>query len=541
MKVEVRVPSVGESVSTADIESWEKKTGDFIRRGELLVTLETDKASMEVPVEQEGRLEILRREGDTVSVNEVIALIDTSAQIDSSRKSREPLKGENNKKAKKQEVFEGLSDEKKLSTPNESAKEAFSHSVDSNQSNYKYLKFEKPLEDFSPAVRHLLAGKSLNLSQIAGTGQEETLKPASASTLNLSQIQGTGQAPAESPSNKNTLNLSQIQGTGRGGRLIKEDILRALESSSSVQEPASPELQREELSSSKLSQKDGSLSKFRQEAGSSLKKDKSRKESEPALPVLKEGQKTEPVTSKTSAAIPSFGLKEGQKREPMTRLRRVTAERLVQSQHNTATLSTFNEADLSRIIEIRKGYQQEFIKKYGFKLGFMSFFVKAVISALKKHPKINAFIEGGDIIYNDFQHIGIAVSTEKGLVAPVLFYAETLSLAQIEEKIIEYRDKALARRLRPDDLLGGTFTISNGGVFGSLLSTPILNPPQSGILGMHKIERRPVAVNEKIEIRPMMYLALSYDHRMVDGRESVGFLVKVKEGLEEPSRLLIDI
>ena len=224
----------------------------------------------------------------------------------------------------------------------------------------------------------------------------------------------------------------------------------------------------------------------------------------------------------------------------MTRLRRITAEKLVQSQHNTATLSTFNEVDLSRIIEIRKNYQESFVKKYGYKLGFMSFFVKAVISALKEYPKINAFIDKENIIYNDHQHIGIAVSTEKGLVVPVLFYAETLNLAQIEKKIIEYRDKALSRKLTPDDLLGGTFTISNGGVFGSLLSTPILNPPQSGILGMHNIEERPVVRNGKIEIRPMMYLTLSYDHRIVDGRESVGFLVKVKEGLEEPARLLID-
>ena len=213
----------------------------------------------------------------------------------------------------------------------------------------------------------------------------------------------------------------------------------------------------------------------------------------------------------------------------------------MQSQQSTATLSTFNEVDLSRIIEIRKNYQEEFIKKHGIKLGFMSFFVKAVVSALKEYPRINAFIEETDIIYNDHQHIGIAVSTEKGLVVPVLFYAENLSLAKIEKKIIEYRDKALSRKLIPDDLLGGTFTISNGGVFGSLLSTPILNPPQSGILGMHKIEQRPVARNGKVEIRPMMYVTLSYDHRVVDGRESVGFLVKVKEGLEEPARLIMDI
>ncbi|MDE0092686.1 MAG: dihydrolipoyllysine-residue succinyltransferase, partial [Oligoflexia bacterium] len=284
------------------------------------------------------------------------------------------------------------------------------------------------------------------------------------------------------------LNPSQIAGTGKGGRLTKTDILKAL--------------------NEKI-------------------------ESEPI---------NELSSSDTFSPQKEDGfLQKGQRREPMTRLRRVTAEKLVQSQHNTATLSTFNEADLSRIIEIRKNYQADFVQKYGHKLGFMSFFVKAVVSALKKYPKINAFIEGDNVVYNDHQHIGIAVSTEKGLVVPVLFYAETLTLAQIEKKIMEYRDKALSRKLTPDDLLGGTFTISNGGVFGSLLSTPILNPPQSGILGMHKIEERPVVRNGEIEIRPMMYLTLSYDHRIVDGRESVGFLVKVKEGLEEPARLLIDL
>ena len=244
------------------------------------------------------------------------------------------------------------------------------------------------------------------------------------------------------------------------------------------------------------------------------------------------------ISSRQKAGL---SLRKGQRREPMTRIRRMTAEKLVQSQHQTATLSTFNEVDLSRIIAIRKNHQEEFVKKYGCKLGFMSFFVKAVVSALKKFPKLNAFIEGRNIIYNDHQHIGIAVSTEKSLVVPVIFYAEQLSLSEIEKKILVYKGKALSRKLSPDDLLGGTFTISNGGVFGSLLSTPLLNPPQSGILGMHKIEERPIAVNGKVEVRPMMYLTLSYDHRIVDGRESVGFLVKVKEGLEEPARLLIDI
>ena len=421
MKIEVKVPAVGESVNSADIESWEKQSGDFVKKGDILVILETDKASMEVPAEQEGQLSIVKHKGETVSVAEVIAFIDTSVKASSQEKPLDSQKIEKDQ------------EENTLTVQGVKKQEASA--------------FSKKLEitaDLSPAVRHLVGTKGLE--------------------------------------------ASQIEGTGKSGRLTKADILKALN--------------------------EKAVSKSGDELTVS-----------PKIP----NQKHEVV------------LKEGQRREPMTRLRRITAEKLVQSQQTTATLSTFNEVDMSRIIEIRKNYQADFVKKYGYKLGFMSFFVKAVVSALKEYPRINAFIEGEDIIYNAHQNIGIAVSTEKALVVPVLFSAETLNLAQIEKKIIEYRDKALSKKLTPDDLLGGTFTISNGGVFGSLLSTPVLNPPQSGILGMHKIEERPVVQKGKIEIRPMMYVTLSYDHRIVDGRESVGFLVKVKEALEEPARLLIDI
>ena len=429
MKIEVKVPSVGESVNTADIESWEKQTGDLVKKGDILVILETDKASMEVPAEKDGLLTVLKNKGETVSVDELIAHIDTSVQAESNNKNSVPSNS-----SLKNQSSSTKTDTKKLETQNSFVEENLHDKKETGIKHSSNLK-----EALSPAVRRLV--------------ETESLDP------------------------------SQIEGSGKAGRLTKGDILKAL------------------------------------------------------------SEKTESVSSVDKAGIQkgAISTKQGQRLEPMTRLRRVTAERLVQSQNNTATLSTFNELDLSRIIEIRKNYQEDFIKRYGHKLGFMSFFVKSVVSALKQYPRINAFIEGENIVYNDHQHIGIAVSTEKGLVVPVLFYAETLNLAQIEKKIIEYRDKALSRKLTPDDLLGGTFTISNGGVFGSLLSTPILNPPQSGILGMHKIEERPVVRNGKIEIRPMMYLTLSYDHRIVDGRESVGFLVKVKEGLEEPARLLIDI
>ena len=430
MKLEVKVPSVGESVNTAEIESWEKPSGDFVKKGDILVILETDKASMEVPAEQDGLLTVIKNKGETVSVDEVIAHIDTSVQNISHKKTLDSSVSSNLKDQRSTTKM----DTKKIEKVSKTLKSKKETAINSSSELSKAL---------SPAVRHLVETKKLD--------------------------------------------PSQIEGTGKGGRLTKEDVLTSLNEKTQTRQLA------QSISSSELQVERADF------------------------------------------------LQKGQRLEPMTRLRRITAEKLVQSQNNTATLSTFNEVDLSRIIEIRKNYQEDFIKKYGHKLGFMSFFVKSVISALKQYPRINAFIEGENIIYNDHQHIGIAVSTEKGLVVPVLFYAETLNLAQIEKKIIEYRDKALSRKLRPDDLLGGTFTISNGGVFGSLLSTPILNPPQSGILGLHKIEERPVVRNGKIEIRPMMYVTLSYDHRIVDGRESVGFLVKVKEGLEEPARLLIDL
>ena len=416
MKLAIKVPSVGESVNSADIDSWEKQSGDPVKKGDILVILETDKASMELPAEQEGILSIVKNKGEKVQVGEVIGFIETS------------------------------SSRPKSSAQESTSQKNLSHSEDNNKSPaLESFDHQKTQEALSPSVRRLVE--------------------------------------------MNQLNPSELVGTGRRGRLTKEDILTALK-----QTPSS------------LSQ-----------------------------------QATGEPTPKLGDQKEEFITRKGQRREAMTSLRRKTAQKLVQSQQSTATLSTFNEVDLSRIIEIRKNHQEEFIKKYGHKLGFMSFFVRSVVSALKEHPRINAFIEGTDIIYNDHQHIGIAVSTEKGLVVPVLFYAESLNLADIEKKILEYKDKALSRKLTPDDLLGGTFTISNGGVFGSLLSTPILNPPQSGILGMHKIEQRPVVRNGQVEIRPMMYVTLSYDHRIVDGRESVGFLVKVKETLEEPARLLIDI
>lgn len=230
-----------------------------------------------------------------------------------------------------------------------------------------------------------------------------------------------------------------------------------------------------------------------------------------------------------------------EKRVPMTRLRASIAKRLVNAQQTAAMLTTFNEVNMGPIMAMRKEYQESFTKRHDIKLGFMSFFTKAATEALKRFPAVNASIDGNDMVYHGYQDIGVAVSTERGLVVPVIRDTDALGLADIEKKIVEYGTKAKDGKLTIEEMTGGTFTITNGGIFGSLLSTPILNPPQTAILGMHKIQERPMAVNGKVEILPMMYLALSYDHRMVDGKDAVQFLVTIKELLEDPARILLDV
>src|SRR6056297_2790872 len=247
---------------------------------------------------------------------------------------------------------------------------------------------------------------------------------------------------------------------------------------------------------------------------------------------------------KPAADMPEVNVSQGErpeKRVPMTRLRASIAKRLVNAQQSAAMLTTFNEVNMAPIMEMRKQYQDSFVKRHGIKLGFMSFFTKAATEALKRFPAVNASIDGNDMVYHGYQDIGVAVSTDRGLVVPVLRDSDAMGLADIEKKIVEYGTKAKDGKLGIDEMQGGTFTITNGGIFGSLMSTPIINPPQTAILGMHKIQERPMAVNGKVEIRPMMYLAVSYDHRMIDGKDAVQFLVTIKELLEDPARILLDV
>ncbi|MBS0626198.1 MAG: dihydrolipoyllysine-residue succinyltransferase [Verrucomicrobia bacterium] len=261
----------------------------------------------------------------------------------------------------------------------------------------------------------------------------------------------------------------------------------------------------------------------------------------PARKKIDESLSTPSIPTVPKAAPPPPRILGGETRKKMTKLRRTIAQRLVEVKNQTAMLTTFNEVDMSAVMQVREREQENFVKKHGVKLGFMSFFVKACVAALMEYPDINARIEGDEVVYHQRYDIGVAVGTDKGLMVPVIRNADQLGYAEIEKKLKEFAEKARNGTISVDDLQGGTFTITNGGVYGSLLSTPILNPPQSGILGMHNIVKRPIAINDQVVIRPMMYLALSYDHRIVDGKESIGFLVHIKKNLEEPARLLLDL
>lgn len=411
MSVNIKVPTVGESITEATIGSWQKKSGDYVKRDEVLLMLETDKASVEVVAEAAGVLNITAQAGETVAIGATVGSIDTSAQPSASA-TEKPAPASK-------------------PSPSPAPQSAPSASPKAAQAG------DKPL---SPAVRRVVE--------------------------------------------ENNLNVSGMTGTGKDGRLTKGDVL---------------DLQ----------------------PGSS-----------PNLAVREERSTPAPAAPQRIGEI---------ERVPMTTIRKKIAERLVSAQQTAAILTTFNEIDMTALMELRAKYKDAFEKKHKVKLGFMGFFVKACIQALKEFPAVNASIEGTDILYKNFYNIGIAVSAPKGLVVPVIKNADMLSLAEIEETIRIFGEKAKSGKITVDDMADGTFTVSNGGVFGSMMSTPILNPPQSGILGMHKIEKRPVVINDEIVIRQMMYVALSYDHRMIDGRESVSFLVRVKECLEDPARLIMEI
>ncbi|MGE0529123.1 MAG: 2-oxoglutarate dehydrogenase complex dihydrolipoyllysine-residue succinyltransferase [Bdellovibrionales bacterium] len=443
MKTQIKVPAVGESITEGTIAEWTKKNGEFVKRDDVVLVLETDKASVEVVAEADGVLITTAKAGDVVQVGAVVGEIDSDAKAAAGGQTSARVGASANG---------GAGARTEAGAPVEPAKHAPVTPPGPTPPNAPPRN-----ESLSPAVRRLVT--------------------------------------------ENNLSPEDVIGTGKGGRITKGDVLSAINSG-----PSSPtEPQRAPKSSSPAT-------------------------SSTATPV-----------SALKAPASKTSLGEEIVREPMTTIRRRIAERLVEAQSTAAILTTFNEIDMSATMALRKKYKESFEKRYGIGLGFMGFFVKAVIEALKAFPRVNAFIEGTDIVYHKYYNVGVAVGTEKGLMVPVLKHAEHMSLAEIELAIKAYAQKARDGKISIDDLNGGTFTISNGGVYGSLMSTPILNPPQSGILGMHKIEERPVAVGGQVVVKPMMYVALSYDHRIVDGAESVSFLVRVKECIEDPSRLLLEI
>ncbi len=419
MRIDIKVPSVGESVTEALLAEWYQPDGALVQKGELVFVIETDKVTLEVEAEAAGQLEILVAEGETVAIGAVVGRIDTDAA----------------------EAVETPAETAAAAPTPEPAPPAATPAPAPEPTPSPPPAPATPSEapPLSPAVRRLVTAKQID--------------------------------PA------------QIQGTGPDGRITKGDVILFLESQPTATTPA------------------------------------------PA------------VAPADLAAVPATG----ERRVPMTPIRKRIAEHLLAAKQNTAMLTTFNEIDMGRAMDVRKTYKETFQKKHGISLGFMSFFVRACVEALREVPEINAFIDGADIVYHDHCHIGIAVGGKKGLVVPVLRHAEQMSFAAIERGIVDYVTKIRENRLELADLEGGTFTITNGGVFGSLLSTPILNMPQSGILGMHKIEKRPVVVNDEIVIRPMMYVALSYDHRIVDGKGAVTFLRRVKEFIETPERILLEV
>ncbi len=398
--IEIKVPTVGESISEVTLVKWLKKEGDYVNRDEVLCELESEKATFELTAELAGILHVVGEEGATLKIGDIACSIDETA-------------------AKP----EGAAAE----APKEAAPK----------------KEDAPKKDAAPAA-----------AKAAPVASDVKATPVANAIMSDKQVK-----PAE------------VKGTGTQGRILKQDVLEAINN-----------------------------------------------------PGKRGGDK-------------AFGREE--KREKMSNLRKTVSRRLVEAKNSTAMLTTFNEVDMTRIMEIRKQYKDGFKETHGVNLGFMSFFAKACSIALLEWPAVNAYIDGDSLLYHDYCDISIAVSAPKGLVVPVIRNAESMGMADIEMKVVELAKKARDNKLTPDEMSGGTFTITNGGVFGSLMSTPIINIPQSAILGMHKIQDRPMAINGKVEIRPMMYLALSYDHRIIDGRESVGFLVRVKELLESPELLLL--
>ena len=531
MSLEIKVPPVGESITEVTLSRWIKKDGDAVEMDEIIAELESDKATFELTAESAGTLKTVAAEGDTLPIGGVVASIEaggaspaaapaaadksTAAAADESAPGQRGAKPEAAPAATP--AAEAKTIEIKVPPVGESITEVtLSRWIKKDGDQVEMDEAIAELES-DKATFELTAESAGTLKTIAAEGDTLAIGAVVCSISGGGAASPQSSAPSQESAQSSTPNSGPqasgssyaagtpspaagkilaekgmspeaVSGTGVGGRITKEDALGA-----QAKKPEAGKI----------------------EAGS-----------------------PKPAASGTT---PQTSGNRGEKREKMSNLRKTVAKRLVAVKNETAMLTTFNEVDMQPIMELRGKYKDKFKEKHGVGLGFMSFFTKAVTEALKDWPAVGARIEGEEVIYSNFADISIAVSAPKGLVVPVIRNADSMTLAEIEKAIITLAGKARESKLTLDEMTGGTFTITNGGVFGSMLSTPIINSPQSAILGMHNIIERPVAVNGQVVIRPMMYLALSYDHRIVDGRESVSFLVRVKQLLEDPARLLLGV
>lgn len=507
---QVKVPTVGESITEVTIANWLKKDGDVVKMDEVIAELESDKATFELTAPQAGKLKIVKQAGETVPIGQLICEIDESGAGASNKEESKPVKQESKPTESKSEAPKATGAVKEMKVPavGESITEVTISTWLKKDGDFVKLDeiiaevesdkatFELPAE--ANGILRIVATEKTTLP-IGGlickievmeggaptSTPAATSTPASSTAGDKSYASGHPSPAAAKILDEKGISSSQVAGSGVGGRITKEDAEKAKATASKTESPKST------------------------------------------------GASKPPV-------ITSGGGRE-KRSEKMTSLRKTIARRLVSVKNETAMLTTFNEVDMKPVMDLRSRYKDKFKEKYGVGLGFMSFFTKAVCVALKEFPAVNAQINGDEVLYHDYCDVSIAVSTPRGLVVPVIRNAESLSFDQIEAEVVRLATKGRDGKLSIDEMQGGTFSITNGGVFGSMLSTPILNPPQSAILGMHNIVERAVVQKGEIVVRPIMYLALSYDHRIVDGRESVSFLVRVKELLEDPGRLILGV
>ena len=522
---EIVVPALGESVTEATIAQWLKKEGDSVKQDEPVVELETDKATLEVNAPEDGVItKITVKEGEDVEVGAVLGELEAGNAANDTSKSKsasdEKSSGDDKDSGKEEKQnsgkkSSGTTEDIVVPSLGESITEATigkwlkkkGDEVSQDEAIVELETDKATMEVNAPAAGVIAStdakegdtveiGSVLGQIEVGGTASEDSHKSEGKEKDKAGEPQQESKGSEDqklSPAVRkmiadNDLDASEIKGTGKDGRITKEDVQN-----------------------------------FMDKAG------------QDAVGVAK--KQMEQTSGKAKG---DNGKRE--ERVKMTKLRQSIAKRLKEAQNTAAMLTTFNEVDMTAVMELRKEYKETFEKKHGIKLGFMSFFVKAAVNALKEFPEVNAEIDGDEIVYKNFYDISVAVSTPQGLVVPVIRECDEKSMAQIEKDLVDLGGRAREGKLSIDEMMGGTFTVTNGGIFGSLMSTPIINPPQTAIMGMHKIQQRPMVMDDgSIEARPMMYLAMSYDHRLIDGKEAVSFLVRIKEAIEDPQRLLLDI